>query len=84
MYRMQDIIATLKEQPFRPFRMHVSDGAHYDINHPEFVMVTTNKVLVFVPFPNQAFPAFQKFDSIAMLHITRLEPLETKVAASNN
>ena len=84
MYRMNDILNTLKEQPFRPFRIHVSDGAHYDVRHPEFVMVTTNQVLVFVPFPNQPHPAFQRYHSIAMIHISRLEPLETQVPASNN
>ena len=84
MYRMQDIVDTLKKQPFRPFRIHVTDGAHFDVHHPEFVMVTTNQIMVFTPFPNYPYPAFQNYDSVAMIHVTRLEFLESPVLASNN
>ncbi len=33
--RPQLFLGLLHERPFRPFRVHVSDGAWYDVSHPE-------------------------------------------------
>ncbi len=27
-------------EPFRPFRVHLADGRHFDIHHPEFLAYT--------------------------------------------
>ncbi len=29
----------LQKRPFRPFRLYVSDGATYDVSHPEVLAV---------------------------------------------
>lgn len=36
----------LKEQPFIPLRLHMSDGSSFDIRHPENAIVTTHTVYV--------------------------------------
>jgi hypothetical protein len=29
----------LRHSPFRPFRLHLADGRHIDVPHPDFVFV---------------------------------------------
>jgi hypothetical protein len=83
MYRPQDILEELKQQPFEPFRIHVSDGSHYDVFHPDVVVVMTNRLLILQRKQDQAEPIFDRYDSLAMIHITRLEPLpQTKAPTS--
>jgi hypothetical protein len=67
-----DLIAALRRQPFVPFRLHVSDGAAYDIRHPEQVLVTRRAAHVGVggdgPIPDHAV-------IVALVHVSRLEEL---------
>jgi hypothetical protein len=30
----QDVIELLREEPFVPFAIHLSDGSRYDVRHP--------------------------------------------------
>jgi hypothetical protein len=76
MLRPDDLMDELRKKPFEPFRIHVSDGSVYEIRHPEFVMVSRSKVPIFVPAPNRPHPFFERYDTVALLHITRLEPIE--------
>ncbi len=36
----------LREQPFIPLRLHMSDGSSFDIRHPENAIVTTHTIYV--------------------------------------
>jgi hypothetical protein len=37
MFRPEDIQARLRERPFRPLRLIVSEALRYDIHHPDLV-----------------------------------------------
>ena len=74
--RREEVIGALRTRPFRPFRMHVTDGATFDVRHPEVVMVTRTAALVGIPEPDDAPPAIEKFNLVDLLHITRLEQIE--------
>ena len=37
--RPQDILELLRTKPFRPFRIRMSDGQHFEVRHPELAMV---------------------------------------------
>jgi hypothetical protein len=41
--------ATLHQQPFRPFTIHMADGRAFDVPHPDFVALsrTGQSVIVF-------------------------------------
>ena len=75
MFRPQDLVEELRKRPFEPFRIHTTDGASYDIRHPEWVMVSPTRVVIFVPLTGQPHPIFDRSDSVALIHVTRLEPL---------
>ncbi len=74
-----EIEAHLRQRPFVPFRLHLSDQAHYDIRHPEMLMVTRRVVCVAIyDSADPDMPERAVFcDS---LHVTRLELLDGKRA----
>ena len=80
--RQEDLIEVLRQRPFQPFRIHLSDGIIYEVRHPELVLVGRSKAIVFFPDPRQPPPAFERYETVALLHITRLEPIEA-MASSN-
>jgi hypothetical protein len=41
------ILAYIKAQPFRPFRVHMASGKTYDVRHPEMLKVGKSFLLVF-------------------------------------
>jgi len=79
--RREEVLAALRVRPFRPFRIYVSDGAAYDVRHPEMVMVTRASALVGFPEPEDLPPAIERYSLIDLLHITRLEPIDTPKSA---
>jgi hypothetical protein len=78
--RQDDLLEVLRQRPFRPFRIHLTDGTTYDIRHPEMMVVGRSTALVFFPPAGMSLPALDRYDTIALLHITRLEPVESAAA----
>ena len=76
----QEVLEMLKQRPFQAFRIYVSDGTVYEIRHPEMMVVGRNRALVFFPPEGMNLPALDRYEAVALLHITRLEPLETAAA----
>lgn len=44
--RAEELNRLHKAQPFRPFRIHLADGRHLDVVHPEFLAYTPMTLLV--------------------------------------
>ena len=63
----------LKIQPFRPIRVHISDGSFYDIRHPEMAYVTASQVMIALAMSEDDLP--DKVVFCDPVHITRIEPL---------
>lgn len=78
-----DLLARVRQKPFRPFRLIVSENASYDIRHPDRVIVSRDAVTIGVAAdPNQDYS-----DSTVMIdlfHVIRLEPLEAAAIAKGN
>ncbi len=79
--RREQMLEVLRARPFRPFRMHVSDGKAYDIRHPEIVMVARTYALVGLLEPEKDLPAIEKHSMVDLLHITRLEGIDAPASA---
>jgi hypothetical protein len=72
----RDLKETLKKQPFQSFRIVVTDGAAYDIWHPDFLMIGKRTAVVGVAGKTRSeFP--DRLIQVDLLHIIRTEPLET-------
>jgi len=82
--RRDELIEALRASPFRPFRLHVSDGAAFDIHHPEILMVFRASAIVGVPVEQSDtngstdYPDLERYSSIDLRHITRIEELQPR------
>ena len=63
----------VRERPFEPFRIHVSDGKAYEVKHPEQIMVGRRSSYVAL---GDGEGPFQKIAVVSNIHITRIEPLD--------
>jgi hypothetical protein len=68
---------------FEPFRLVMTDGAGYEIRYPELIMVGRRSATVgLATDPSQ--PYYDRTVKIDLLHVIRLEPLETRPPSGQN
>ncbi|MBW3600524.1 MAG: hypothetical protein KY475_25075 [Planctomycetes bacterium] len=81
--RGDELIASLQARPFQPFRMFVSDGLTFDVRHPEMLLVTRHAAIVGLPGQgapengNGDYPNMDRHTIINLLHVTRLEQIDS-------
>jgi len=78
MITARQIRELLESKPFKPFRICMSDGTHYDIPNHDMAWVTKSTVEVGVNGDADGFAEYVARCSI--LHITKLEDLQETVA----
>jgi hypothetical protein len=39
----------LRQQPFEPFRVHMTNSEIYEVRHPEQVFIAGNRLLIYYP-----------------------------------
>lgn len=72
MIAAKSIQERLGEQPFRPFRICLSDGSACEVPHREFAWVFGNRVFVGVA-ANGAPGEEPRVRELSELHVTRIE-----------
>ena len=79
----EELRETLRRTPFEAFRLVMTDGTAYDIRHPDLLMVGRRSVIVgLTGDPAQTF--FERSVKVDLLHVIRLEPLESVPPPSAN
>ena len=73
--RPEDILEILRSAPFEPFRVYLTDGAVYEIRHPDMAIVQRSKVTVAVSGPAGPDGPAERTVNCALIHITRTELL---------
>ena len=76
MIRPEDILKLLRATPFQPFRISSSDGAQYDVRHPEMAIVSRSTVLLGVPGPEGLDGPVEDVVHCALMHITQMKPID--------
>ena len=64
--------------PFRPFRIHLSDGSHYDVANHDAAFVEQNTFDIGVNLDADGIA--ERLVRCSILHIVKLEDLEAGVA----
>ena len=72
--RPDQIRVHIRKQPFRPFRVHISDGLSYDVRHPEFISVSRAEVVIGLDVGDEEIPEHSIYCD--PVHITRIDPLD--------
>jgi len=74
---------TVKRQPFEPFRLVMTDGASYEVRHPDLLLVGIRTLTIgLTGKPGQTF--YERSVQVDLLHIVRLEPLEAAQPKQQN
>jgi hypothetical protein len=68
----------LTAHPFRPFRVHLSDGSHYDVPNHDAAIVEHNTVDIGVNLDPDGIA--ERLVRCAILHIVKLEDREAGIA----
>lgn len=80
---IEELLRHIRRAPFEPFGVYVTDGAAYDVRHPELIMPGARSVEIGIAAdPNQAF--FDRVVTVSLIHITRLEPLSGTIPTTTN
>jgi hypothetical protein len=74
---------SLREQPFEPFRLVMTDGVGYEIRHPDLLFIGRHTAFVgLTGQPGEIF--FERTVKVDLRHIIRVEPLEAAAPPPGN
>jgi hypothetical protein len=82
MYSTEDIQARLRQKPFRPTRIIVSEGLRYDIHHPELVLVGKRDITIGSPAKDNP-SVYDQVTRVALVHVVALEDLPVSQATGD-
>jgi len=77
--RSQDIRNFVKQQPFQPFRITLTDGRTYDVRHPEMAMVGKSSVAIGLPAAEDEEPIYDRLVTVSLIHIMQAEVIDGTV-----
>jgi hypothetical protein len=70
----EELRDTARRQPFLAFRVVMTDGAVFDIRHPDLIWVGRRSAMIgLTGQPGQEF--YERSVQVALLHVIRLEPI---------
>jgi hypothetical protein len=82
--RPDDLHQLLRERPFRPFHLHLSNGRTHEVRHPELVVVGRTTAIIGNPAPDFPQPTFDDYTIITLLHVNDVELLPSPAPSTTN
>jgi hypothetical protein len=83
MFTAEEIQARLRQRPFQPLRIIVSEGMHFDIHHPDLVLVGRRDLSI--GSPDQSSPSiYSGIIRVALVHVVALEDIPARQPKSTN
>jgi hypothetical protein len=73
----------LRQRPFQPLRIIASKGLHFDIRHPDLVLVGRRDLTIGTPDPDSP-SIYDGVIRVALVHVVALEDLPTPSSSSND
>ena len=70
----------VRDQPFRPFRIHLASGKTFDVRNPEMVKVGKTNAIVF-SFVSDQPEVFDEWQSVSLMLMESISHLEVPVAS---
>ena len=63
----EELHSFVRRRPFEPFRVYLTDGARYDVSHPDMLMPGQRSLVV--GLPADLTKPFERFVTIAVSHV---------------
>ena len=79
----QDLLEFIRRRPFIPFQLVTTDGTKYPVQHPEMLMPGRRYVTIGLP-DDPTTPVADHQVIVSMLHVQRLEPIESSKSTSGD
>ena len=71
----EELIELMSERPFKPLRLHLTNGRTYEIRHPEMAVVSDTVVAIGVPKQDGSLIA-EKITHCSLPHVVEVEPAD--------
>jgi hypothetical protein len=78
------ILELLRERPFRPFRIHLTNGTVHVVRHPEQAMVGPGYLILGIPAHEASGPEVSDTAFVSLLHVVEVTPLPVSTPSSSN
>jgi hypothetical protein len=76
--RPELIRSLLRQRPFQPFRVYVSNGSTHEVTHPEAANLVVGALLIELPPVGMLDgPRVDRIVIISFIHITKIEVFQT-------
>lgn len=73
--RAADIRARLRERPFTPFRVRLTNGTVHEVRHPDGALVTERNLLVGIQAPDDRPRDYRDYALVTLLHVVQIDPV---------
>ncbi len=77
MIKPEDLLQRLRQRPFQPFRVVLTDGRAFDIHYPDLNIVGQTWFDIGIPMPNQADPFGERAVIVPLENIANVEVIST-------
>ena len=85
MIGQNDLLLRLRERPFEPFFLRLTDGRIHQIRHPEQAMVTSRSVIIGIPRSEDGpRDEFRDYALVSPLHVIQIDPIAHLPATGSN
>jgi hypothetical protein len=76
-----DVLDRLEDRPFKPFRIHLSDGSRLDVNNAGLILVGESSAFLPTAFTtdDEGRPLVKHWRTIAIDHIVQLGDIDGTV-----
>jgi hypothetical protein len=83
--RAEDLVHRLHDEPFKPFRVHLSDRTVLDVIEPGMVIIGESTAVLPIEFGREAdgYRLARRWRTIALAHITQFSDLDARVNGKN-
>ncbi len=74
----KDLLKRVREQPFVPFRVVISEGASYEVRHPDQIMVRRDSAVIGLPSDDEGL--MDNSVVVDLMYVISLDPIAPKKA----
>jgi hypothetical protein len=75
--RSEAIQQLVRREPFKPFRITLTDGRTFEVRHPEMAMVGRSTVAIGLPANGNEETIYDRLVTVDLLHIMQTEHVDS-------